>query len=83
MAKRTISARINGDSAGVYFKGTSSATYGREINFDSPITAPAKITGGTLTITNAVGYSKTYAAYYDISIGGTYAGRTQAFNDGN
>ena len=57
MAKRTISARINGDSAGVYFKGTSSATYGREINFGPSITAPAKITGGTLTITNAVGYS--------------------------
>ena len=57
MATRTISARINGDSAGVYFKGTSSATYGREINFGPSITAPAKITGGTLTITNAVGYS--------------------------
>ena len=83
MAKRTISAQINNASAGVYFKGTSSATYGESIDFDSPITAPAKITGGTLTITNAVGYSKTYAAYYDISIGGTYAGRTEAFNDGN
>lgn len=83
MAKRTISAKINNASAGVYFKGTSSAIYGESIIFDSPITVPAKITGGTLRITYAVGYSKTYDAYYDISIGGTYAGRTAAFHDGN